>query len=517
VRNQLKVVCDKENILLHHDARVKKIIPHAEVVRSKYLKIPIGIDELILLRNLGYDAPTPIESIYDFCGTTPFEHQKKTASLLTTNRRAYVLSDMGTGKTLSVLYALDFLIKIKRARKALVVAPLSTLGHVWAREVMHWMPHLRTSILHGTRKQRLAALQVPADLYVINHDGVKTISKELYAAGFDVVIIDELARYRNRRTDRWKQLQPLVIASSYAWGLTGRPVPNAPTDAWAQAKLLTPGSVPDSFMRFREQTMYPAGPFKWLPRRDSGRVVHAALQPAIRYSLEDCIDLPPVTYTSLEVCMSQEQEQIYKKMLRHYHAVWKGGEVTAANAGVMTSKLLQIASGFAYDAQGRAIPIQQEGTRFTVLEELLEAASGKVLVFAPFIHLVERLGERLAKAGVSIASVHGATNKNRRTEIFQQFQDTDYPQVIVAHPAVLAHGLTLTRANTVVWYAPPPSAEIHEQANRRIRRPGQTSHQHIIYLTGSSIETKLYKYTFARDSYHSALLELFQEDLDGDS
>src|SRR5262249_34168329 len=156
----------------------------------------------------------------------------------------------------------------------LVVAPLSTLQFVWAREIFNTLPSRRCAVLHGTRERRLERLaDKDVDIFIINHDGPKTILPEiekLVASGdIDALILDELAVYRNGTADRTKTMKKLAARMKWVWGLTGSPIPHSPTDAWAQASIVTPGTVPKYFGRFRDQLMTKVNQFKYVPKTDA--------------------------------------------------------------------------------------------------------------------------------------------------------------------------------------------------------------------------------------------------------
>jgi SNF2 family DNA or RNA helicase len=302
-----------ETIVINHDPRVAQTVPHAKAVSSgakMYLLVPHRPTEVKLLNNLGYNINAPILDNYDWCGHRPFVHQMDTAALLTTSHRAYVLSSMGVGKTLAAMFAMDYLLRIREIRKVLVVCPLSVVSGVWESEIFRWMPHLRVAILHGTKSQRLKALKADADVYVINHDGVHTILKELKAKkGIDFVLVDELSAYRNARTRRWKALKAVTEKVKYVHGMTGTPMVKAPTDAYGQAKLITPENVTPYFKAFQNQTMYQVSQFTWRPRQDALETVYKTLQPAIRVTLNDCSDIPDTVYTTREVEMTPDQKR----------------------------------------------------------------------------------------------------------------------------------------------------------------------------------------------------------------
>lgn len=500
-------------VLIRADLRVKNIIPHVREVRKNgnvYYLVPHKASEVKLMENLGYMLPSPIHTQYDWNNTTPFESQCVTAAMLTLSRRAYVLNDMGTGKTRSTLYAIDFLKKTKEINKVLVVAPLSTLTQVWEREVFDTFPHLTSICLHGTKQQRLTALATDTDIYVINHDGVKVIEDALRERGdIDCIVVDELASFRNARTSRFKVLNGIVKTRKWAWGLTGAPTPNAPTDAWAQCKLLTPHRVPKYYKAFQNEVMYQVSQFRWIPRSTANKTVQKAMQPAVRFTRDQCVDLPDTIYTTRETPMDNQQVTLYRDMVNKFHTEFNNKEINAANEGVKLGKLLQISGGYVYSNDGESIDI---GTnhRLNDLKEILEETQEKVIVFAPYIHMVDSIYEALKKDH-SIERVYGNTPKAQRDQIFNLFQHSKHPEVLVAHPQCMSHGLTLTLASTIVWYSPTMSLEIYEQANARITRPGQKNTTYIVHMESSPVERKVYNRLRTKGKMQGILLNMFKQ------
>lgn len=475
------------------------------------LAIPHREDSTRLLRNLGHNIAGPIQYYYDWNGGSPFDSQRVTADLLSTNRRAYVLSEMGVGKTRAALWAYDYLRRIRAVRRLLVVAPLSTLVGVWENEIFENFPLIQTGVLYGDKKKRLRTLGLGSvDCFIVNHDGVEVIHNELFDRDdIDCIIVDELAVYRNSKSNRWKFLKPLVERAEFAWGLTGSPTPNEPTDAYGQIKLLTPDRVGFSFKSFKDSTMRQLGQFRWIPRPEANDIVYERMQPSVRFTREQCYDLPPTTYSARHVEMDPRARPIYKKMFDELAVQVSNKEITAANEGVKLSKLLQIASGFAYDAEGKGHYIG--GTeRFKEIIQIIEQTEHKVIVFAGFRFFVTLLGKVLERK-YSTAIIHGETPKAERDKAFIGFQRSRDPHVIVAHPQTMAHGLTLTEAATIIWAAPITSPEIYEQANARITRTGQKNATHIIHVQAAPVEKYVYDRLKRKAKMQGALLQMFEE------
>jgi len=398
-------------------------------------------------------------------------------------------------------------------RKALVVAPLSTLSCTWEKEIFNVVPYRTSVALHGTKTKRLTLLAGDFDFYIINTDGVGVIEDALMERGdIDLIIIDELAAFRNKRTNRWKVMNRMARHRKYVWGMTGLPTPNGPTDAWAQTKLLTPERVPKYFKQFQQQVEYQVSTFKWAPRDEANGIVHKAMQPAVRFATDDCISLPPTTFSTRETELSADQKKAYKQMYNDYYTEYQGVGITAVNEGVKVSKLLQIACGFSYTPDGYVT--YPAHSKINVIREIIEETEQKVMVFAPFKYAVDMLYDALQE-DYSTEFVYGDTPKRERDVIFNLFNGSKLPRVLVAHPGVLSHGLTLTAASVIVWYSPIMSYETYDQANARIVRPGQKYHTHIINIESSPIERRMFKRLANKQDTQGVLLDMFSDQTKG--
>lgn len=514
------ITSDGANICTPFRADLATLIPHARSLDyqgQRMLVLPNRHDEAKLARNLGVHIPAPILTRYNWCNhaNPPWDIQRTTAALVSESHRAFVLSTMGTGKTRSVLYAADFLIKEGRAKRILVSAPLSTLTPVWEDELFGRFPHLRRRVLYGSRAQRIKLLAEDADVFIVNHHGVHMLRDELAARGFDIVIVDEIAVLRNKGTQLWKAHNAIIAPAKFAWGLTGSPTPVAPTDAWAQCKLLVPGTVARSFTQFQDQTMRRLSQFKWIARPDANDTVHRAMQPSVRFTRDDIAELPPTSYVNRTVQLEPQAQRAYDMLFDKMSTLTSAGDtITAANEGVLQNKLLQVACGYIYtdmmngEKQVYALP---NAARLTALDETVAETDRKVIVFVPFVHALEGVVTHLRGQGHDVEAVHGAVSRGKRDAIFRGFQHGTSPRIIVAHPQCMAHGLTLTAANVIVWYAPTQSLEIYEQANARIVRPGQTAKTLIAHLYGTPVERVTYARLRARGSMQGLLLALFRQ------
>ena len=504
---------------LRDPARVTTVIPEAKIITVRgreYVAVKHGMDEAKVLRNLGMDAPSPIKYYYPWSGQyTPFEAQRITAEFLTMYKRAYVLNDIGTGKSLSTLWAYDYMRSVGQAKRVLIVAPMSTMEMTWGNEVFRHFTHLSYVVLHGSRTKRINLLKQDVDVYIINHDGIEIIVDELKDRDdIDLVIIDELTQVaRNASTNRWKALNKVINkqVQRVAWGLTGAPTPNSPTEAWAQCRLLTPETVPPYFNRFKDRVMRQVGVYNWVPRDNAMDVVKEAMMPAVRFSRDECVDLPPVMYETRSVELTPEQKKAYKEMLSTMRVQAENNEILAVNEAVKAGKLVQIACGVAYGTDGEEVTIPAM-PRLRVVQEIVESTDHKVIVFVPFVSAVNHVAAVLRQEGHTVECIHGGVSKNERDRIFRAFQHGDELKVLVAQPAAMSHGLTLTAANTIVWYAPVHSNDTFVQANGRITRPGQKNNQYIVMLEGTTIERRIYERLKNRQAMQGLLLDLVKSE-----
>jgi len=517
------ILKSKKAVLLRlkEPSRVTAVIPTAKLITHKgqtLVAAPHRPDETQMLRHLGFNIPDPMKLHYEWPKAAgqfdPFQAQTETATFASMNRRCFILNSMGTGKTVSSLWAFDYLKNCKQVKRALIVCPLSTMERTWADEVFKTFPHLDATVVYGDRKKRAKLLAQPSDLYIINIDGIKIIEQELAnRPDIDLIIVDEIAMFRNAGTDRWKTLNRIVNKQSprKAWGLTGMPTPNSPTDAWAQCRVIVPNNeaVPHYYGKARDQLMKQITQFKWVPRANANDIIKEWMQPSIRFSLDDVVDLPEQIFITRDVELSPEQRKAYTDMLASLRAEYEGGEILAVNEAVKANKLIQISCGVAYGANGEDIVIPAP-QRISVLREIIEGSEGKVIVFVPLTGALEHVAKDLSDTW-DVRVVHGGIKKAERDEIFHGFQTSAHPQIIVANPLTMSHGLTLTKATTIVWFAPVHSNDTYEQACARVRRPGQTRSTVIVHIAGSEVERRIYTRLKTKQNMQGLLLDMMKE------
>jgi SNF2 family DNA or RNA helicase len=245
----LEIIDNKALLLtLRNPHRVTTVIPKSRELPNNQVLVHWGLDEAQVLKNLRVkNVPSPIMGRYDWPGQyKPFDHQKTTAAFLTMNRRAFCLNEQGTGKTGSVIWAADYLLKQKRIRRVLVICPLSIMDSAWRADLFKFAMHRSVDIAYGAKEKRKAIINGIAEFVIINYDGVEIVAEDIAKGGFDLIVIDEANAYKNVQTKRWKVLNSLVKAETWLWMMTGTPAAQSPSMRMASLSSSTHRVSPSS-------------------------------------------------------------------------------------------------------------------------------------------------------------------------------------------------------------------------------------------------------------------------------
>ena len=476
-----------------------------------------GLDESRVLKNLGVkEIRSPITGRYDWPGKfTPMDHQIETAAFLTMNRRAFCFNDPGTGKTLSALWAADYLMQKKEVRRVLILCPLSIMHSAWMGDINRSVIHRSAVVAHHAQaSRRIEMIQQDYEIVIANYDGLGLIAQEINNDGrFDLVIVDEANAYKNPSTRRWKALAAIIKPETYLWMMTGTPASQSPVDAYGLAKLVNPGGVPKFQTAWRDKVMNKITMFKWAPKANANELVFSALQPAVRFTKEQCLDLPPVVTVTREAPMTPQQNKYYKLLKEQMMVSAAGQTISAVNAGVAVNKLLQISCGAAYTDDKEVVEFDA-GPRLAVLDEILEETSRKVIIFAMFRSSIETIVTHLRKQGFGVDQIHGDVSATKRGNIINDFQTQPTIRVLVMQPQATAHGITLTAADTVVFFGPLMSVEMYTQCIARADRKGQDSEKvTVVHIESSPIERRMFKAMQGKVSDHSLLVGMFDHEI----
>ena len=481
---------------------------HAEVL------VYWGIEEMQhLTKILDGKVPSPIEKDYSWPGMyTPFSHQKITASFLSLHQRAFCFNEAGTGKTSSVIWAIDYLMTQGLVKRVLVICPLSIMYSAWQADIFKTAMHRTVAVAYGDANKRKKIINGIYEFVIINYDGVNIVREDIDKAGFDLVVIDEANAYKTPTTKRWKTLAKLITPNTRLWMLTGTPASQSPVDAYGLAKLVSPANVPKYVTAWKDKVMYQITRFKYVPKPTAQQDVYNALQPAIRFEKAQCLDLPPVMYQTREVPLTTQVLKYYRAIKGQMLVEAAGEKISAVNAAAKLTKLLQISGGAVY-TDTRDIVEFDVSPRLSALMEVLDETEHKVIIFVPYSHTIDLVSKHLTKEGISNEIIQGSVSATERSNIINRFQTAELPRVLVIQPQAASHGVTLTAANTVVFWSPVMSVETYLQCIARIDRVGQVNNMTVVHLQGSEVERKMYSMLQGKVSSHEKLVDLYKQEL----
>jgi len=406
----------------------------------------------------------------------PHSYQKYCINRLLTDQALGLFLDMGLGKTVITLTAINDLKYNQFAvRRVLVIAPKKVAESTWGREAAKWdhLDKLRVVTVIGSQAKRIRALNTPADIWVINRENVQWLVDHYRNSWpFDMVVIDEMSSFKNHQAKRFKSLTWVRGHMTRVVGLTGTPAPNGLIDLWAQVFLLDRGErlgktiggyraryfEPDQ--RSREQV------FSYSPKPGADDVIRQKIGDiCVSMKAEDYLDLPDYIEVTVPVRLDDKAAAAYADMERR--AILDIGDQTidAGTAAVLTGKLLQLCNGAIYDADKQAHIIHD--CKIDAFMELVEGLNGQhALVFYNFQHDLSRILIALKKTDLRIRELKGPQD------------ETDWNNgevdILLAHPASCAYGLNLQAGgHHLIWFGLNWSLELYQQANKRLHRQGQ--------------------------------------------
>lgn len=460
-------------------------------------------DTVVEALNLkGHDVPSPMQSLYKYKGYEPYEHQQRICEFASTHRRCFILGDIGTGKTWCIASLCDWLMQPNRplgdkVKRPLILVPKSTSLDVWSREIFANFNHHHYIAPQNTGKARKIREHTDGFL-ILNHDAIRTpaVLDAIIEWGPDMLIVDEATAYKTWNSGRTKQVRQIVKQCNperiiYA---TGTPMPQSPMDMYGQAKMICPEAIPSTKKAFQEATMYKAYDTayggKWKPKSDCADTINRWIAPhSIRVDIEDTdIDLPDAKFGDVRLPQTPDQKKYMAALKKEAYAVLDcGGALQAANEAIVMSKILQLAGGSAIGTDGGYVEVDAS-PKYEKLAQVIRACDGPIIVFASFKSHVDTIVRFCKEQGHRTEFVDGrVTSAQKRSKIFRRFQNGDI-DVLVANPAAMAHGITLTRSNMIVWWSLPFRGEVYLQANGRIRRISQERVQYYIHLICSDAE-----------------------------
>ena len=443
-------------------------------------------------------------------------HQLESLKFMKNKKVVFDASDPGTGKTFVEIT--DFAQQHKKDKKAmLVVCPKSLMRAAWANDIRKFAPHLRVSLCYVTG--RLDSLNAEADVYIINVDGVKDLLKitsKKFWSKFGRLVIDESTAFKHHTSQRSKAMSK--IASKFEWRrcMSGTPSSNGICDLWHQYYILDAGKrLGNSFFGFRNAVCTPTqnGPsaqhIKWTDKPGVEVLVAELVKDiTIRHKFEDCVDIPENHQYALPVSLSARHMATYNELAETSLAIFRETTVTAINAAVLATKLLQAASGAVYNDEGGYSLVSTE--RYEIALDLVEERE-HTIVFYHWEHQLNELVTEAKKRQSKKQLGQFAVWDPDHPQIADEFQEGKY-QVLFAHPQSAGHGLTLTKGTATIWASPTYNLEHYLQGLKRVHRIGQVSKTETIVLVAEgTVDEKVWTALQAKNVSMTALLKEFQE------
>lgn len=439
------------------------------------------------------------------CELHPYQEYSK--NFILDNPYCALLLDMGLGKTLSSLTAIDELLNtFEIIENVLVIAPLSVAEKTWTDEIEKWdhLKHLTFSKVLGSPKQREESLCKKADVYLINRENVEWLVNHYQRKWpFKTVIIDELSSFKSSSAKRFKALRKVRPFMERVIGLTGTPSPNSLLDLWPQIYLLDQGErLGKTITQYRNKYFIPAQKnghivYSWQLIPGAEEAIYDKISDiCVSMKAKDHLSLPLRTENIVEIELNKASWKKYKELEREYVLELEEADVVASNAATLSNKLLQLSNGAIYDENGDGREIHQE--KLEALERIVEDAQGQsILVFYQYKHDLERIQKKFKQAkklDVSAGDIH-------------KWNEGEIP-LLLAHPQSAGHGLNLQQGgHIIVWFGLTWSLEFYQQANARLDRQGQQQPVIIHHLvTKGTIDEQVIKALQTKEVGQEALM-----------
>lgn len=441
----------------------------------------------------------------------PHDYQKTAYEFILTHQKAGLMLDMGLGKTVTTLTAINELMFNRfEISRVLVIAPKRVAEDTWSRESEKWdhTKHFQVSKILGSAAEREKAINADADIYIINRENVKWLvdcfrAKRMWP--YDMIVIDELSGFKSCSSRRFRALKVVMPLVKRVVGLTGTPTPNGLMDLWSQIYLLDRGErLGKTVTGYRDRYFNPGmrngyAVYTWTPKPEAETAIRNKISDiCISMSAEDYLTLPERLDNIVEVKMSEKELKIYKDFEREQlMKLDEDSTVLALTAAAVSNKLLQMANGSVYDTDKK--PVHIHDRKLEALEDIIEFSQGPVLVFYNFRHDYDRLMERFEKLKPGELKTSADISNWNAGKI----------KLLLAHPASVGHGLNIQAGGSIiVWFGLTWSLELYQQANARLYRQGQTRNVIIHHLvTSGTIDEDVMKALKRKNAGQAALLE----------
>lgn len=450
----------------------------------------------------------------------PYQHQKETSNFISRGDCTFVASDPGTGKTRSVIDA--FVNNPNDNKKMIVFCPKSIMLAAWGEDLKRFAPNLTYALAIAPSAKRLAAFGRDTDIIIINHDAAKWCVAHVgyiinwFGDADRWLAIDESTAFKSATSQRTRAMIKLADLFDKRIAMSGFPTPNTAMEMWSQMRIIDGGQrMGSNYYKTRHNIQHPIqeGQFtRWVDKADAqDQLFNATEDVTVRHKLEDVLDMPEHINRTVNVDTSSRFNALYSDLAQESRLLLASGEINAVNAAVLQNKLLQLCSGAAYMEDGTYQLIHPQ--RYELVMDLV-AERKQTLVAYMWKHQHEHLTQLADAMKIKHVSITSAMSAEQRNEVVQQFQ-AGLHQVLFAHPQSAGHGITLTKARTIIWSSPTWSSEQYVQFNRRIYRSGQNFRTEVINIAANgTIEGAVFDRLNGKIEKGEELLSLF-EDLQG--
>ena len=438
----------------------------------------------------------------------PYAHQKTTTDFIVNTKQCLITSDPGTGKTRAVLDAHAIL-----GGRTLVLAPLSILEAAWGEDISKFQPHIKYGVAYAKNRAKIFEDDTN-EVVITNFEAVNFLQKNpQYCKQFDTIVIDEFTAFKNREAKRSKNLNKIISYFTNRIAMSGTPNSNTILDIWHPVFLVDGGErLGSRFYAFRHQACTPkfnGFANEWIDKPGIEEAVANKLSDiSIRFALSDCMDLPDNIVRTVNTKLTPNVQKQYKTLADESVLYTKSGTVNAVHAAARVKKLLQLVTGAVYDEDGVVQFVHQE--RYDIVMTLVGQRAHSLVAFN-WKHERDALIELAQKEGYTFEVIDGSVPAERRKDIVSRYQAGQI-KVLFCHPQSAGHGLTLTKASTVIWCSPTYNAEHYQQFNQRIYRAGQTQKTETILIQARNTwEPEVYKKLNTKLGRMENLLHILKE------
>ena len=438
----------------------------------------------------------------------PYAHQKTTTDFIVDTKCCLITSDPGTGKTRAVLDAHAIL-----GGRTLVLAPLSILEAAWGEDISKFQPQIKYGVAYAKNRAKVFEDDTN-EMVITNFEAVNFLQKNpQYCKQFDTIVIDEFTAFKNREAKRSKNLNKIISYFTNRIAMSGTPNSNTILDIWHPVFLVDGGErLGSRFYAFRHQACTPkfnGFANEWIDKPGIEEAVANKLSDiSIRFALSDCMDLPDNIVRTVNTKLTPNVQKQYKTLADESVLYTKSGTVNAVHAAARVKKLLQLVTGAVYDEDGVVQFVHQE--RYDIVMTLVGQRAHSLVAFN-WKHERDALIELAQKEGYTFEVIDGSVPAERRKDIVSRYQAGQI-KVLFCHPQSAGHGLTLTKASTVIWCSPTYNAEHYQQFNQRIYRAGQTQKTETILIQARNTwEPEVYKKLNTKLGRMENLLHILKE------